>query len=51
VSLINSLGGEVHKLSNKRSSNPLWEEEYDIIDLLNNEKDTKMAKLAKYQRY
>ena len=46
VSLIVSLNGEVHKLSNKRSSTPLWQK-YDIVVPLNSENVTKVAKVAK----
>jgi len=45
--LIDSLDGAAGKLSNKRSSNPLWKE-YDIIVSLNSENRTKVPKLAKY---
>jgi len=46
VSLINSLGGAVRKLSNIRSNIPLCEK-YGIVVLLNSENGTKVAKLAK----
>jgi len=46
VNLINSLGGAARKLSNKRSSIPLWEK-YDIVVWFNSENGTKVAKPAR----
>jgi len=46
VSLINSRGGAVCKLLNKRSSIPFWKK-YEIIVLFNSKNGMKLAKLAK----
>ena len=46
VSLIDSLGGPVRKLSNKRSSIPLWKKN-DIVVSFNDENGIEVPKLAR----
>ena len=46
VSFIDSLGEAVRKLSDKRSSIPLWKK-YDIVVSFNMENGTEVAKLAR----
>jgi len=50
VSVIDSLDGAVRKLSNKRSSIPLWKK-YHIVISFNSENGTKVATLAKRFRH
>jgi len=47
VSLIDSLGGVVRKLSNKRRNIPLDGKKYDIVVSLNSDMRTNVEKLAK----